>query len=161
MRENSDEQVLVFEVYFLASFKASSRAFVLHAATISNLQQIYSVCSNFILFPATLFYLQQRFLICSNFILICSMSLVGHRKIELGFLFSSTRLKGTEHSADTFSLPPPPQNLGKFRWGGDREDWFCGRVVWALCSYIYVTMIIANHSLEEIALCLAADSTFA
>ena len=31
------------------------------AATVSNLQQLYSICSNFILFAATLFYLQQHF----------------------------------------------------------------------------------------------------
>ena len=39
-----------------------SNSFWKFAATISNLQQLYSICSNFILFAA-------RFLICSNFIL--------------------------------------------------------------------------------------------
>ena len=78
-----------------------SNSFWKFAATISNLQQlVLKICSNFVLFAATFLNLQQLDFICSNF-LICSMSLVGHCKIELGFLFSSTRLKGTEHSASS------------------------------------------------------------
>ena len=52
-----------------------SNSFWKFAATISNLQQLYSICSNFILFAATLFYLQQGFLICSNFILFAACPL--------------------------------------------------------------------------------------
>ena len=43
-----------------------SNSFWKFAATISNLQQLYSICSNFILFAATLFYLHQLCFICSN-----------------------------------------------------------------------------------------------
>ena len=41
------------------------------AATISNLQHLYSFCSNFILFTATLFYLQLLCFKCSKVFLIC------------------------------------------------------------------------------------------
>ena len=43
--------------------------FILFAAVIFYLQQLYWICCNFILFAATLFYLLQPYFISSNFIL--------------------------------------------------------------------------------------------
>ena len=42
--------------------------FILFAAIIFYLLQLYFICSNFLEFAATLFYFQQLYFICSNFI---------------------------------------------------------------------------------------------